>query len=295
MGNRFFADYPSYIITSPFGLRTHPVTGKPSTMHNGIDLVATLDGKTGQVARIKAHTGGVVDGVGFDKDAGNFVRIRVDLDTKMYYFHLQDMSSLTVGETVQTGQIIGIMGKTGTATAKHLHFGIKHKGQWIDPAPYLEDDYPVTKTYGTLTYTFLRIRKGAGTGYKEVGQLTQGDRVEILETKTVGGAIWGRIDRGWIFLTGYVKLETVAERQEPSREPERFSLDLRVLRRGCKGKDVKSLQRYLRGCGYTIDDDGSFGPATENIVECYQEDNSLEETGVVNQETMAHLIGVEGV
>lgn len=69
----------------------------------------------------------------------------------------------------------------------------------------------MTKTYGTVTYTFLRIRKGAGTGYAEAGQLKLGDRVEIFETKVVGGSTWGRIDRGWICLTGYVKLETVTE------------------------------------------------------------------------------------
>jgi uncharacterized protein YgiM (DUF1202 family) len=79
---------------------------------------------------------------------------------------------------------------------------------------------PVTKTYGTVTNDFLRIRKGAGTGYAEVGQLRKGDRVEILETKVVSGATWGRIDRGWICLTGYVKLETVTEnpgQQEPEK------------------------------------------------------------------------------
>lgn len=79
MSNRFFANYPSYIVTSPFGMRKHPIDGVRK-MHNGIDLVATADGKTGQVDKIKAHTGGTVEGVGYDSSAGNFVKIRVDLD-----------------------------------------------------------------------------------------------------------------------------------------------------------------------------------------------------------------------
>ena len=85
-----------------------------------------------------------------------------------------------------------------------------------------EDPEPVTKTYGTVTNSYLRIRKGAGTGYAEAGQLKLGDRVEILETKAVNGATWGRIDRGWICLTGYVKLETVTENpgnDEPVEKP----------------------------------------------------------------------------
>lgn len=295
MINRFFPNYPSYIVTSPFGMRYHPVD-KVNKMHNGVDLVATADGETGQADKIMAHTGGVVDGVGYDKDAGNFVRIRVDLDTVMYYFHLRDMSALVAGESVQTGQIIGTVGATGKVTNKHLHFGIKYKGQWIDPAPFLDAGYFVTKTYGTVTYRYLRIRKGAGTNYAEVGQLKQGDRVEILETKAAGGATWGRIDRGWICLTGYVKVETVQECPEPPKEQEdqTFSLELRVLRRGCKGEDVKALQAMLVGYGYSIAVDGSFGPATENAVECYQEDadGKLPVDGVAGPDTQRHLHGL---
>lgn len=296
MANKFFPNYPGYIVTSKFGPRTHPVTGEVNKMHNGVDLVATADGKTGQADKIKAHTGGMVDGVGFDKEAGNFVRIKVDLDTVMYYFHLRDMSSLVAGEVVQTGQIIGIVGMTGTATARHLHFGIKHKGQWIDPAPYLDADYPVqaqTKTYGTVTYRYLRIRAGAGTNYAEVGQLKQGDRVEILKTKAAGGATWGRIDRGWICLTGYVDLEIVAEPLALEQEAVTFTLELRALERGCKGEDVKALQRYLRGCGYNIDVDGSYGPATENAVECYQEDTDgvLTPDGKAGPDTLKYMHG----
>ena len=69
-----------------------------------------------------------------------------------------------------------------------------------------------------------------------------------------------------------------------------------MLRRGCKGEDVKALQRYLRGCGYTIDVDGSYGPATENTVECYQEDSdgALTPDGVFGPKShkYAHGLGV---
>jgi N-acetylmuramoyl-L-alanine amidase len=140
MSNRFFPNYDSYIITSRFGVRKHPVTGV-TKMHNGIDLTATNDGIVGQADKIMAHTGGVVDGVGFDKDAGNYVNIRVSLDTVMVYYHMRDPSSLVPGDVVKTGDIIGIVGQTGKASGKHLHFGIKENGNWIDPEPYLDKDY----------------------------------------------------------------------------------------------------------------------------------------------------------
>ncbi len=74
---------------------------------------------------------------------------------------------------------------------------------------------PVTKTYGTLTgYDFLRIRSGVGTGYPQVGMLNYGDRVEILEQKNYYGQTWGRIDKGWICLTGYMTLSTVTEQPD---------------------------------------------------------------------------------
>jgi hypothetical protein len=291
--SRLFKGYPGYILTSPFGMRYHPVD-KVNRMHNGVDVVATADGETGQVAKIKAHTGGIVDGVGYDKDAGNFVKIRVDLDTIMVYYHLRDKSSLAAGEVVQTGQIIGTMGNTGKVTNKHLHFGIKHKGQWIDPAPYLDADYLVETpkeepgTYGTVTCSGLNIRSKASADSRIVGALFKGDWVKILQITTASdGLDWGRTEKGWVCLTGYVELETV----EPNEDT--FTLELRVLRKGCKGEDVKALQRFLRGCGYTIDVNGSYGYATENAVECYQEENDLLATGVVDKKTMSHILGLE--
>jgi hypothetical protein len=179
MANRFFPNYPSYIITSRFGQRIHPVT-KVKKTHNGIDLVATKDGKTGQVDKIKAHTGGTVSAVGYDASAGNFVQIKVASDTVMVYYHLRDKSTLKVGETVKTGQIIGIMGKTGNVTGAHLHWGIKKGGTWIDPAPYLDKDYP------TATAT---AKTEADTVAVDLPVLKRGDKndaVEALQLLLIG-------------------------------------------------------------------------------------------------------------
>ena len=145
MSNRFFPNYPGYIITSKFGPRK--LWGQTGT-HNGIDLVATKDGKTGQTDQITAHTGGTVEKVGYDNTSGNYIRIQVDKQTLMVYCHLRDKPTVKKGDKVVTGQPIGYMGKTGRVTGAHLHFGIKKNGKWIDPEPYLDKDYiqPV-KTY----------------------------------------------------------------------------------------------------------------------------------------------------
>lgn len=70
-----------------------------------------------------------------------------------------------------------------------------------------------------------------------------------------------------------------------------YTLTLEPLSRGNKGERVRAVQQLLRG--YGIDDDGSFGPVTENTVECFQEENGLPSTGVVDQNTMERLLGLE--
>ena len=121
-------------------------------MHNGIDLVATKDGKTGLVDQIMAHTGGTVASVGYNDSCGYYINIAVDDCTTMAYYHLREMSPLKKGDPVKTGEIIGYMGATGKVTGAHLHWGIKVNGNWIDPAPYLNKDYvaeaePVKKDF----------------------------------------------------------------------------------------------------------------------------------------------------
>ena len=62
-----------------------------------------------------------------------------------------------------------------------------------------------TSFTGTITGDYLRIRSGPGTSYSIVGFLHTGDKVTILETKTINGTQWGRIAKGWISMD-YVKV-----------------------------------------------------------------------------------------
>jgi hypothetical protein len=173
--SRFFPNYDENKITSKFGNRT--VKGVPS-FHNGIDLVARVPDGSSAVDYITAHTGGSVQSVGYDKSAGNYIKIQVSPDTIMVYYHLKEKSGLKVGSVVKTGQIIGYMGSTGNSTGAHLHWGIKKDGKWIDPEPYLDKDYLVQEAKATQTYVTVKLpvlKKGA-----------KGNQVKALQALLIG-------------------------------------------------------------------------------------------------------------
>ena len=82
-----------------------------------------------------------------------------------------------------------------------------------------ENSKPAEKLTGTVKVNdFLRIRKGAGTGYGVAGYLKPNAKVEILESKKVGATTWGRISKGWISLD-YVVLDEVKEESKEEQKP----------------------------------------------------------------------------
>lgn len=168
MANRFFPNYNTYKITSKFGMRT--LNGK-TAMHNGIDLVARANNGGSRTDSITAHTGGTVDGAGYDSSAGNFLRIKVANNVFMSYFHMRDKVAFKKGDSIKKGQVIGYMGSTGNSTGAHLHFGIKDNGKWINPEPYLDKDYVkiVTskKTNEEIAKEVIAGKWGNGTDRKK--------------------------------------------------------------------------------------------------------------------------------
>ncbi len=138
MKNRFFPSYDTYKITSRFGMRTLKGVTK---LHKGIDLVAKTPSGGSAVDYITAHTGGTVVGSGYDSSAGNYIKIQTAPGVTMVYYHLANRA-VAKGDTVRQGEVLGYMGATGNVTGAHLHFGIQANGEWIDPEPYLDQDFP---------------------------------------------------------------------------------------------------------------------------------------------------------
>lgn len=117
-------------ITSPFGQRKHPITGKQS-FHNGIDLA----GKVGQA--IAAPADGVVK-ASFTNDAGGLqLIVSHDNGFTTGYAHLSKVL-VAVGQRVTQSQVIAQMGNTGESTGPHLHFTVRNSsGNLVNPVDYL--------------------------------------------------------------------------------------------------------------------------------------------------------------
>ena len=74
-----------------------------------------------------------------------------------------------------------------------------------------------------------------------------------------------------------------------------YTMEMRNLKRGCKGEDVRSLQILLKGRGYNGDmgkPDGVFGPNTEGAVRLFQQAKGLTVDGIAGKKTMSKLMGV---
>ncbi len=120
-------------MTSPYGMRTHPVTGKQK-LHEGIDLT----GKNG-ADFVVAFAAGRVSRTGYDESAGYFVKIDHGNQLESVYFHLRpDSITVREGAQVEAGATLAYMGASGQVTGVHLHFGLKRNGKYLDPRPFLE-------------------------------------------------------------------------------------------------------------------------------------------------------------
>ena len=74
-----------------------------------------------------------------------------------------------------------------------------------------------------------------------------------------------------------------------------YTMEMRYLKNGCKGEDVKALQILLIGRGYSCGSagaDGDFGNDTMMAVKKYQNANSIGTDGIVGPKTMAKLLGL---
>jgi murein DD-endopeptidase MepM/ murein hydrolase activator NlpD len=113
-------------VTSTFGWRVDPVSGKGTRLHKGIDL-------RGAIGDLAMSIGdGRVRFAGHDPLLGNMVVVDHGQGLESWYGHLSELLVVD-GLLVDRGAAVGLIGNTGRSAAPHLHLTVKLDGEAIDP------------------------------------------------------------------------------------------------------------------------------------------------------------------
>ncbi|OMF35880.1 hypothetical protein BK133_10180 [Paenibacillus sp. FSL H8-0548] len=122
----------NYRISSNFGTRVHPISGKKHT-HTGIDFAAP------QGTAIYAAEAGVVLVAQSWSSYGNTVIIDHGNGLWTLYGHIRNNGiKVDKGDTVKKGQKIAEVGSTGNSTGPHLHFEVRKNQVTVNPSSYLK-------------------------------------------------------------------------------------------------------------------------------------------------------------
>ncbi len=117
-------------LVSNFGMRRHPILGYVR-MHAGIDIAAPSG------TLVKAADGGEIIQAGYDGGYGNSIMVYHGGGFATWYAHLSRIL-VSVGQVVERGQVIGLVGATGLATGPHLHFEVRINGGPQNPLGFLQ-------------------------------------------------------------------------------------------------------------------------------------------------------------
>lgn len=122
-------------VTSPFGVRKHPITGKISN-HNGVDFVKK-SGKSEGEPILAPEAGKILEARKSNAPGGGYgyyVKMQGKSGTVHILAHMI-ANSLKVkkGWVVEQGDVVGLMGTTGASTGVHLHWETRVKGKFVDP------------------------------------------------------------------------------------------------------------------------------------------------------------------
>lgn len=120
---------PNSWTSSGFGKRNDPFTGIP-TMHLGLDFSAPLG------TPVHATADGVVTWAGWQPEFGRIVDINHGDGMVTRYAH-NNKIMVKRGQKVKRGQIISAVGRSGRATAPHLHYEIRVNGTPVNPWRYI--------------------------------------------------------------------------------------------------------------------------------------------------------------
>ena len=114
-----------FLLSSNFGVRSDPMTHLPS-MHEGLDFVAPVG------TPVLATAAGQVVQAAYNGAYGNMVEVAHAEGFVTRYAHLQTIL-VQPGQTLRTGDRLGLLGNSGRSTGPHLHYEVLYRGQAMHP------------------------------------------------------------------------------------------------------------------------------------------------------------------
>ena len=132
-GTAFACPLPVAVLTSRFGLRRDPISGRMA-FHGGLDLAAP------RWTPVKAAHDGVVEFSGWAGGYGRLVVVRHAFGYRTFYGHLAAYN-VRPGKRIRRGGLLGRVGSSGYSTGPHLHFEIRHYSRKINPLNYAVLDH----------------------------------------------------------------------------------------------------------------------------------------------------------
>lgn len=175
-----------YYLTSPFGKRVDPLSGKVS-YHNGCDY-GTHGNKWAQYAL----EDGIVENVFVDKYGAKDIWVRYDrLGYRCLHGHL-DSFNVSKGQKVNHETILGYTGMSGKAIGIHLHLGVKYINQsdWVDPESIdYEEHTPSEYPFAAMIRKGTNLYTENGTRYKNPASKDR--TIEVLGEKGTRYKVYG--------------------------------------------------------------------------------------------------------
>lgn len=120
---------PAGWVSSGYGQRTDPFTGKPA-VHHGVDIA----GKEG--SPVLASAAGVVTWSGSRAGYGKIVEISHGDGYVTRYAH-NKQNLVQPGDVVRKGESVALVGSSGRSTGAHVHYEVYKHGRPVDPSSYL--------------------------------------------------------------------------------------------------------------------------------------------------------------
>ena len=226
-----------------------------------LDVIATRDG-TVEVARSTdcKHTNNSLEYC-CNNGLGNYVKIKHRDGTYASYSHLKyDSVTVSEGETVEAGQVIGKMGASGRTDQVSLHFSVAYSPtKTINTNPKTlrytytshETEQENDEKWMIVAKSGVNFRSGAGTSFQIIGRLENATVVTIEETVEIEGSQWGKTTydglTGWFSMEYAQPYEESQDENEESKERDDMGVRCQLLLEPNGGECEYSCYMYTIG------------------------------------------------